>query len=59
MQIKTLQMVKADEGKVIHQISKDIYAVSILLSETDVLDDFEEVDAPVEQEPNFDEDETV
>lgn len=50
MEKKTIYLLKADEGKVIHQISKDLYSVSILLSENDSLDDFEEVDPPVEPE---------
>lgn len=50
MEKKTIYLLKADEGKVIHQISKDIYSVSILLSENDSLDDFEEVDPPAEPE---------
>lgn len=49
MEKKTIYLLKADEGKVIRQISKNLTACSIMLSETDSLDDFEEIDAPVEE----------
>lgn len=49
MQVSTIEILKADEGKALHKIGTEIYCSSVMLREGQSVDEFEEI--PLEDVP--------